>query len=248
MSVRRCLTFQLRSGHPRRSAAFCFRHWASNDPLITSVKPLVFPADRGGWAMPEASRADSAEKSSYFLAGHGRSAPAIQPVAHLGAVDFCRGWSSVLSGFRKMVRRHGMSYIRLCRRVAPAAALTVLAILTHFITRAMVAALIALVPDVGRARAMLVVTPPRPAAWRFRAVVAAGLAAAVLLSVALLALGGRDAWAQVAKTLQSQPWVRCTLRMPAGVEVPPGLRAPGNLPLREEQERRAAVHEGGAVR
>ena len=58
------------------------------------------------------------------------------------------------------------------------------------------------------------------------ACVAAGLAASVLLAVALVMLGGRDAWAQVVKTVQSKPWVRCTLQVPAGEALPPGFQPP----------------------
>jgi hypothetical protein len=59
-----------------------------------------------------------------------------------------------------------------------------------------------------------------------RTCVAAGLAATVLLAVAILMLGGRDAWAQVAKTLQSKPWVRCKLQVPAHEALPPGFQSP----------------------
>ena len=58
------------------------------------------------------------------------------------------------------------------------------------------------------------------------ACVAAGLAASVLLAVALVMLGGRDAWAQVVKTVQSKPWVRCKLQVPAGEALPPGFQPP----------------------
>ena len=58
------------------------------------------------------------------------------------------------------------------------------------------------------------------------ACVAAGLAASVLLAIVLVMLGGRDAWAQVVKTVQSKPWVRCKLQVPAGEALPPGFQPP----------------------
>ncbi len=58
------------------------------------------------------------------------------------------------------------------------------------------------------------------------ACVAAGLAASVLLAVALLMLGGRDAWAEVVKAVQSKPWVRCKLQVPAGEALPADFQPP----------------------
>ena len=60
----------------------------------------------------------------------------------------------------------------------------------------------------------------------FPACVAAGLAASVLMAVTLVMLGGRDAWAQVVKTVQSKPWVRCTLQVPVGAPLPPDFQPP----------------------
>ncbi len=58
-----------------------------------------------------------------------------------------------------------------------------------------------------------------------RASVAAGLAAAAVAAL-FVALGNRDAWAQVANSLRSKPWVRVTLQIPKGAPVPEGFRAP----------------------
>ncbi|HEV3168461.1 MAG TPA: hypothetical protein VGZ22_30930 [Isosphaeraceae bacterium] len=54
----------------------------------------------------------------------------------------------------------------------------------------------------------------------------AGLAALLLVAVVIVALGGRDAWAPVAKNLRSKTWVRCTLQLPAGAQAPPGFEPP----------------------
>ena len=60
----------------------------------------------------------------------------------------------------------------------------------------------------------------------FPACVAAGLAASVLLAVALVIFADRDAWAQVAKTVQSKPWVRGKLQVAAGEPLPAGFEPP----------------------
>lgn len=58
-----------------------------------------------------------------------------------------------------------------------------------------------------------------------RVSVAAGLAAAVVAAL-FVALGNRDAWAQVASSLRSKTWVRVTLQIPKAAPVPEGFRAP----------------------
>jgi hypothetical protein len=62
--------------------------------------------------------------------------------------------------------------------------------------------------------------PPRPA-WRPKSRLLAGLGAAALLVVlALLALGRQaSAWAQVAKALQERPWVHSTMSGPDGKQL-----------------------------
>ena len=76
------------------------------------------------------------------------------------------------------------------------------------------------------------------------ACVAAGLAASVLVAVALVMLGGRDAWAQVVKTVQSKALGEMHASSPRRRSVASGFRAPGRLVFRQEQDRRQAIHEG----
>lgn len=58
------------------------------------------------------------------------------------------------------------------------------------------------------------------------ACVAAGLMVALVLVATIVLLGNRDAWAQVAKSLQSKSWVRWTLQIPAGAPLPEGFQPP----------------------
>ena len=51
---------------------------------------------------------------------------------------------------------------------------------------------------------------------------AAASVAFVACAVSFLVLGSRDVWAQVARTLQSKPWVRFTLQIPDGMTAPEG--------------------------
>lgn len=76
-------------------------------------------------------------------------------------------------------------------------------------------------------------TPARaasPLRSRFKrllpACAAAGLAAALLFVTTVGLLGNRDAWAQVAKSLQSKSWVHLTMQVPAGEPLPDGLEPP----------------------
>ncbi len=55
-----------------------------------------------------------------------------------------------------------------------------------------------------------------PRRWAY---VAASLAAAATLA-AIIVLGSRDAWAQVAKSLGTKSWVRMTLQIPGGEQAP----------------------------
>lgn len=85
-----------------------------------------------------------------------------------------------------------------------------------------------------RRRALDLEAPPlaarNPVAPRRRllALAGAGLAASLLVAVALMTIGPRDAWAQVAESLRSKPWVRMTCKLPEGPidgqEIPKSLR------------------------
>ena len=61
---------------------------------------------------------------------------------------------------------------------------------------------------------------------RFLPTCVAALAAAVVLVATVVLIGNRDAWAQVAKSLQLKPWVRWTLQGPDGAPLHEGLRPP----------------------
>lgn len=58
------------------------------------------------------------------------------------------------------------------------------------------------------------------------ACVAAGLTVALVLVATVSLVGNRDAWAQVAKSLQSKAWMHLTMQVPAGEPLPEGLRPP----------------------
>lgn len=67
---------------------------------------------------------------------------------------------------------------------------------------------------------------PRTSRRQFvRSSIAVGLATFVLAAL-FVAFGSRDAWAQVAKTVRSKPWVRFTFQTPKGTAVPNGHPAP----------------------
>ncbi len=48
----------------------------------------------------------------------------------------------------------------------------------------------------------------------------------VVSTDSVLAIRSGDAWAQVARTLQSKPWVRFVVQMPEGIGVPDGTEPP----------------------
>ncbi len=58
-----------------------------------------------------------------------------------------------------------------------------------------------------------------------RWLVGAAVAASMAATVALLAVGNRDAWAHVARAIQAQPWVRFTVQRPDGVAAPEDFEA-----------------------
>ncbi len=72
-----------------------------------------------------------------------------------------------------------------------------------------------------------VVPPPQRAFHRrfARVSVAAGLAVTVAVAL-FLAFGNQDAWAQVAKTMRSKPWVRWTFRVPKDIQLPEHFQVP----------------------
>jgi hypothetical protein len=75
------------------------------------------------------------------------------------------------------------------------------------------------------------VAVPQPTSRpRFRTgiVRAAEVAAVVAIAVGALfvVFGGRDAWAQVARSLRAKPWVRWSLKIPKGEQVPEGAQPP----------------------
>lgn len=70
---------------------------------------------------------------------------------------------------------------------------------------------------------------PAPRARKRRwisAYIGVGLATCLLVAAALLSFGSRDAWAQVARSMRSRPWMLITLRIPEGTPLPPDFRPP----------------------
>jgi hypothetical protein len=69
-------------------------------------------------------------------------------------------------------------------------------------------------------------TPQRSFPRRFVRVSAVTGLAALVLAAMFVVLGNHNAWAQVAKAMQSKPWVRWTMRIPKDVPIPEGFQVP----------------------